>query len=122
MLLKKMSNLKNHFQSVRTRRTKAKQEEVPQVINVEPEPFTETAPTAPVVEPAPIVAILNESDNVSTRANKPDKQTCNARGKVLSMEPFKYSHQKTFSGLKKTKTNEIRSQARETRIISDQES
>jgi hypothetical protein len=96
----------------RTRRTKAKQEEEQQVINVEPEPVNETAPTVPVVEPAPIVTILDESDVVSTRTDRPDKITCNACGKVLSMKSFKYSHQKTCSGLTGTKSQKERSQAR----------
>jgi hypothetical protein len=73
-----VEEVKNDVLSVskpkRTRRTKAKQEEEQQVFNVEPEPVNQTAPTVPVVEPAPIVAILDESDVVSTRTDRPDKK------------------------------------------------
>ncbi len=106
MLFNIAEKVKHDVQSVskprRTRRIKAKQEEEPQVMNVEPDPFNEMAPTAPVVDPAPIVAILDESDVVSARTDKPDKITCNASGKVFSMKSVKYSHQKTCSGLKET--------------------
>jgi hypothetical protein len=97
----------------RTRRPKQKVEpELPNVIE-EPRPV-EPVPSVPLdesdivatIEPAPTVP-LDESDVVATGAVKPDKITCSACGKILSMKSFKYSHQKTCSGLKEAKHDKI---------------
>ena len=104
----------------RTRKPKEKkdEEQAPNSPIIEPviEPIIE-----PVIEPAPtptglkargrascvlpVVPVLGESDVVSTGTTEPDKITCNACGKILLMKSFKYSHQKTCSGLKEKKEN-----------------
>jgi hypothetical protein len=47
--------------------------------------------------------VTGESDVISTGATEPDKTTCNACGKTFLVKSFKYSHQKTCSGLKEKK-------------------
>ncbi len=66
----------------RTRRPEAKVE--PELLSVaeEPPPVEPPVEPEPVKETAPTVATLNESDVVATGAAKPDKITCNARGKM----------------------------------------
>ena len=96
-----VANIIEEVKPTRTRKPKEKKEEqAPNPPIVEPviEPVIE-----PIVEPAPVVPVLDESDVVSTAADKADKIKCNACGKTLSMKSFKYSHQKTCSGLKETK-------------------
>ena len=98
----------------RTRRPKAKAEppsEEPTLSAVpeEPEPVKETPPSEPVAAVAPAV---DDSDVVVTGAAKPDKITCNACGKMLSVKSFKYSHQKTCSGLKGAKSEKQQTETR----------
>ena len=91
-----VANIIEEVKPKRTRKPKEKKEE--------------QAPNSPVIEPViepvpvlPFVPVLGESDVVSTGTTEPDKITCNACGKILLMKSFKYSHQKTCSGLKETK-------------------
>ena len=99
-----VANIIEDVKPKRTRKPKEKKEaQAPNPSIVEPviEPVIE-----PIVEPAPVVPavpVLDESDVVSTAADKADKIKCNACGKTLSMKSFKYSHQKTCSGLQETK-------------------
>jgi hypothetical protein len=105
----------------RTRQPKQKVEPLGSV-TVEPppaEPTIEPVPSAPLDESDVVATIeqvprvpLDGSDVVATGAAKPDKITCSACGKIFSMKSFKYSHQKTCSGLKEAQHNRTQIETR----------